>query len=190
VSRPEFRSTPVPGELAQHDLGRIERPEGADDLLPCRLQVGRARAGRRLHGDLGGYLEQVGHQHVEHRAGGIVELGPVGDVERLRHVDLHGLDVPTVPERGRQLVGEPQYVQVLGGLLPQEVVDPVDLLLVEDGVDNPVEFPESITRRAERLLVDHPRTPGQPVLAQGLRQPAKGNRRDGQVVHELRVTAQ
>jgi hypothetical protein len=81
-------------------------------------------------------------------------------------------------------------VQVLGGLLPQEVVDPVHLLLVEDRMDDPVELAEIITRRAERLLVDHAGTLGEPVLAKCLRQLGKGNGRNGQVVDKLRVPAQ
>ena len=44
-----------------------------------------------------------------------------------------------VPHRGEQPVGEAQHVQVLGGFLAEEVVDPVDLLLVQDRVDDPVE---------------------------------------------------
>ena len=53
-------------------------------------------------------------------------------------------------------------------------------------MDDPVELPESIARRAERLLVDHTGTTGQPGLAKGLRQPAKGDGRNGQVMRELR----
>ena len=81
-------------------------------------------------------------------------------------------------------------MQVLSGFLPEEVVDPVHLLLVKDRVDDPVQRAEIITRRAERLLVDHTGIPGQPMLAQSLRQPGKGGGRNGQVVDELRVAAQ
>ncbi len=95
-----------------------------------------------------------------------------------------------VPERGERSVGEPQQVQVLGGFLPEEMVDPVDLLLVQDRVDEPVELAEIIARRAERLLIDHAGTPGEPVLAKGLRKPGKGDGRNGQVVDELRVATQ
>jgi len=58
--------------------------------------------------------------HVEHRAGGVVELRPVADVERLRHVDLHRLDVLGIPARGEQPVAEPQQVQVLSGFLARK----------------------------------------------------------------------
>jgi len=75
----------------------------------------------------------VRDQHVEHRPGGVVELGAVVDAERLGHVDLHALDVVAVPHGGERLVGEPQHVQVLRRLLAEEVVDPVDLRLVGPG---------------------------------------------------------
>jgi hypothetical protein len=74
----------------------------------------------------------VREEHVQHRAGGVVELGPVADAERLGHVDLHRFHVPAVPVRGRRPVGEAEQVQILGGLLAQEMVDPVDLLLIQD----------------------------------------------------------
>ena len=138
------RHVAVAVELAQHDLGGVERPEAADHLFPGGLQVEGAEAGRRLHGDLGRHLEQVGDQHVQHRAGGVVEPGPVGDAELLGHVDLYRLDVLAAPHGGEQPVGEAQHVQVLGGLLAQEMVDPVDLLLVEHRVDDPVERVEGL----------------------------------------------
>ncbi len=80
---------PVSVELPEYHLGGVQGPEAVDDLLPGGLQVQRAQAGRWLHGDLGGHLEKVGDQHVEHRARGVVELRPVADVKRLWHVDLH-----------------------------------------------------------------------------------------------------
>jgi hypothetical protein len=131
----------------------------------------------------------VGDEHVEHRAGGVVEQRPVGNAQLLGHVDLHGLDVLAAPHRREQPVGEAQQVQVLRPLLAQEMVDPVDLLLVQHRVDDPVESLGILVRHAERLLVDDARTIGQPVLAEGLRQPAEGGRGDREVVDQLRVTA-
>jgi hypothetical protein len=57
-------------------------------------------------------------------------------------------------------------------------------------MNHPVEFAETAGRGAKGLLVDHPGAAGQSVLAQRLRQPAEGDRRDGQVVHQLRAAAQ
>jgi hypothetical protein len=81
-------------------------------------------------------------------------------------------------------------VQILGGFLAQEMVDPVHLLLIKDRMNDPVEFAEAARRGAKRLLVDHPGAVGQSVLPQRLRQPAEGDRRDGQVVHQQRAAAQ
>jgi hypothetical protein len=92
---------PVPFELPQHHLDRVQWPETADDAFPGILQADRPQAGGRLHGDLGGHLEQVGDEHVQHRAGGVVELRPVADPERFGHVNLHRLEMVAVPVRGR-----------------------------------------------------------------------------------------
>jgi hypothetical protein len=48
-------------------------------------------------------------------------------------------------------VGEAEQVQVLGGFLTQEMIDPVDLRLAQDRVDDPVQGPERLRRRAERF---------------------------------------
>jgi hypothetical protein len=74
---------PVPVELPEHDLVRVQRAEAAEDLFPGCLQARRVQAGRGFDGDLGGHLEQVRDEHVQDRAGGIVELRPVADAERL-----------------------------------------------------------------------------------------------------------
>ena len=71
-------------------------------------------------------------EHVQDRAGDVVELGPVADAERLGHVDLHRLDVVAVPEGGGRSVGEAEQMQILGGFLAQEMVDPVHLLLIQN----------------------------------------------------------
>jgi hypothetical protein len=132
----------------------------------------------------------VRDEHVQDRAGGVVELRPVADAERLGHVDLHRLDVLAVPVRGGRAVSEAEHVQILGGFLAQEMVDPVHLLLIQDRMNDPVEFAEAAGRGAKGLLVDDPGAAGQSVLPQRLGQPAEGDRRDGQVVHQLRAGAE
>jgi hypothetical protein len=49
-----------------------------------------------------------------------------------------------VPHRGEHLVAEAQQVQVLRRFLAEEVVDAVDLLLVKDRMDCPVQGPEGL----------------------------------------------
>ena len=174
-------------ELPADHVVALQRAEPAHGLVAGGGDVVRAERRGRLHRDLGRHLEQVGDEHVEHGAGGVVELGAVGDVERLRHVDLHGRDVVAVPGAAEQAVGEAQGPQLLGGLLAEEVVDPEHLRLVEHLVHDPVELPEALQRRAEGLLVDHAGALGQPVRPEGARVVAEGGRRQAEVVHELGV---
>ena len=68
--------------------------------------------------------------HVQHRAGGVVELGPVVDVQRLRHVDLHGPDVLGAPRVANRLLANRSTCRSWVRLLAEEVVDPEDLLLL------------------------------------------------------------
>ena len=81
----------------------------------------------------------MGHHHVAEGPGALVEAGPGVDREGLGHVDLHVVDVVAVPDGLEQPVGEPEGQDVLGRLLPQEVVDPVDLVGEEDAVHGVVE---------------------------------------------------
>jgi hypothetical protein len=76
----------------------------------------------------------VGDDHVPVGAGVVEETGASLDRERLGHVDLHVADVLAVPHRLEQAVGEPEGQDVAHRLLAEEVVDPEDLRLVEDGV--------------------------------------------------------
>jgi hypothetical protein len=64
---------------------------------------------------------------------------------------------PCVPHRLEQRVGEAQRHQVLHRLLPEVMVDAVDLLLAEDAADRLIECPRGLTRLAERLFDHHPR---------------------------------
>ena len=60
--------------------------------------------------------------------------GAALDRQLLGHVDLDIVDVPAVPDRLEQAVGEAKREDVLDGLLAEEVVDAEDLGLVESGV--------------------------------------------------------
>ena len=73
-------------------------------------------------------------EHVANDARVLVVPGPVSDADRLRHRDLDVVDVAVVPERLEDAVGETQDEDVLDRLLPEVVVDPVDLPLAEDGL--------------------------------------------------------
>ena len=80
----------------------------------------------------------MGDDHVAEGAGFLVKAAAHLNRERLRHIDLDGIDVVAVPDRLKHAVGKAQGQQVLNRLAADVVVDPKDLLLVEDGVDERV----------------------------------------------------
>ena len=57
----------------------------------------------------------------------------------LGHGDLHVVDIVAVPQRLKDGVGKAEGQDILDRLLAQIVVDAVDLVLVEHGVDLLVE---------------------------------------------------
>ena len=90
--------------------------------------------------------------HVADRAGLLVERSAALDADLLRDGDLHVVDVAAVPHRLEQPVREAEREDVLDGLLAHVVVDPEDLLLVEDAVDDLVQVPRRGEAITERLL--------------------------------------
>jgi hypothetical protein len=109
-------------------------------LFFSRLIARGSKRRRRLHRGEGEHLEEVGDDHVAVGAGPLIEVGALGQPERLGDVDLDVVDVVAVPDRLEEAVGEAEGEDVLGGFLAQEVVDPEDLALVEDLVQLPVEL--------------------------------------------------
>ena len=78
------------------------------------------------------------------------------DVDRLRHRDLHVVDVAPVPHRLEDRVGEPEEQGILRGFLTQVMIDAIHLALVEDPVHDRVEFLRRLQVVAERLFDHHP----------------------------------
>ena len=126
--------------LAANDVAGLQRLHRFEDLLALGHQRLGVERDRRLHRDEAEHLEEVGDDHVAEGAGFLVEAAAHLDRERLRHVDLDVVDVVAVPDRLEHAVGEAQGQQVLDRLAADVVVDPEDLLLVEDGVDERVEL--------------------------------------------------
>ena len=93
--------------------------------------------------------------HVAQRACPLVVWAPVLDADALGHRDLDVVDVRAVPERLEQRVGEAQRHQVLDGFLAEVMVDPEDLILVEDGADLVVDRAGRGEVVADRLLQHH-----------------------------------
>ena len=88
---------------------------------------------------------------------GIVEVAAVLDAEVLGHRDLHALDVVAVPDRLEHRVGEPQVEDLLQAHLPQVVVDPVQLGLVDVLVQLLGQGAGRLLVVPERLLHHHAR---------------------------------
>ena len=118
-------------------------------------------------------------EHVADGAGLLVERAAVLDADRLGDRDLHVVDVAPVPERLEDPVAEPEDEQVPDGLLPEVMVDPVDLRLAEDPEHLAVEPLRRLEVAAERLLDDDPPPaavvllvvqPAPPELADDLRE--------------------
>ena len=103
-------------------------------------------------------------EDVAHRAGLLVERAAVLDADRLGDRDLHVVDIPAVPERLEDAVPEPEDHQVPDGLLPEVVVDAVDLRLAEDPEHLAVELLRRVEVPPERLLDDDPPPPAVVLL--------------------------
>ena len=127
--------------------------------------------------------------HVAVGPGSLVEAGARADRERLRHVDLHVVDVKAVPDRLEQAVREAQREDVLRGLLAEEVVDAEHLLLREHLVHLGVERAGAREVGPERLLHDHPRVLHQAGVAEQADRLAGGGRRNAQVMQQPRAVA-
>ncbi len=143
--------------LAAHVVRGIGRRDRAEERDLRVLDRRRVAAGRRLHRGRGDDLHHVVDDDVAQRADRIVEVPAILDPEVLGHRDLDALDVVPVPDRLEHRVGEPEIEDLLEAHLPEEVVDPVELRLV----DLLVQLGREGARRrevvAERLLDDDPR---------------------------------
>jgi hypothetical protein len=75
----------------------------------------------------------------------------------------------------------------LGGFLPEEMVDPVDLVFLEPDVGDLVELLERGQRNAKGFLVDNPGAIGQAMLADRFGELGERQWRHGEVVDALRA---
>ncbi len=93
--------------------------------------------------------------HVAQAAGRVVVAPAALDADRLGHGDLHVVDVAPVPDRFEHDVPEAEDHQVLDGLLPEIMVDAVELLLAQRAAQLGVERARGLDVGAEGLLDDH-----------------------------------
>ena len=111
----------------------------------------------------------------------VVEVAAVLDAEALGHRDLDGVDVVAVPDRLEHRVREPEVEDLLEAHLPEEVVDPVELRLVDVLVQLGGQRARRVEVVAERLLDDHSPVLGQAGLGQAFDDRAEQEGRDLEV---------
>ena len=133
------------------DLRHHDRTERLYLFVADALGVDRAG---RFHERERKDLHDVVLHDVAQSAGFFVEIAPLFYADRLRHGDLDVVDVIARPQGLEYGVGKTQRQDVLDGLFTEVVVDPVNLVLVEDVVQGGVELAGSGQVAAERLF-DH-----------------------------------
>ena len=112
-------------------MRRVERLDGLDDFGLLGANGVGIEGDRRLHRRHRQKLEHVVGHHVAQRAGLFVELAAMLDADGFRRRDLDVVDLLAVPQRLEQAVGEAQRHDVLHRFLAEEMVDPVDLMLLQ-----------------------------------------------------------
>ena len=120
----------------------------------------------------------IGH-HVAQRAGRIIEAAAVPDAEFFVDSDLHVIDVIAVPDRLEHAIGETQHQDVLHRLLAEIVIDPVDLVLVEDLQEIAVQRSGRSEIGPERLFHHQPAPGAVFFLQQTGAAELAGDRREG-----------
>ena len=159
--------------LAAHVVGGVGGAGGAQDGGDRVLERARVGARRRLHRDGGDDLHQVVDDDVAQRPDRVVEVAAGVDAEVLGHRDLHARDVVAVPDRLEDRVREPQVEDLGEPHLPEEVVDPVELLLVQVDLELGLQRPRRLEVVAERLLDHDARVLGQARRRPGRRPPSR-----------------
>ncbi len=109
----------------------------------------------RLHGGQRDQLQNVIRHHVAQRAGMVVIAAALLHAQRLRHGDLHVVDVAAIPDRLEDAVGEAEDQNILHRLLAQVMIDAIDLVFVQHLADFAVERARRIQIVPERLFDHH-----------------------------------
>ena len=128
------------GALAEHHPGGVEGAHGLEHLGLCLSQGDRVDTPGWLHCDETEHLTQVSGDHVAEAARRFVEAAAVLDGELLGNIDLHRLQILTVPGGFDESVGKAQGQNILHRLLSEEVIDPVDLIFVGDLLECCIQF--------------------------------------------------
>ena len=125
---------------------------------------------------------------VAERADGIVEVAAILDSEVLRHRDLDGGDVVPAPDRLEHRVREAQEDDLVGAHLPEVVVDPEELGLVDVGMELVRQRTGGLEVVPERLLDHDARVLRQARIGQPFHDSAEEKRRDLEIEDGQRRT--
>ena len=98
---------------------------------------------------------------ISQRADGVVEMPSVLNAEALGQGDLDACDVVAVPGRLDHHVREAQVQDLVETHLPEEMIDPVKLRLVDELVELPGKGASGLQVMAEGFLDDHACAGGQ-----------------------------
>src|SRR5207253_11498920 len=99
----------------------------------------------------------IGH-HVAQRTRRFVIATTLFDADFLSSGDLHAVDVAAIPNRLEDAVAEPENQNVLDSLFAEIVIDPVNLVFLENLLNLSIEFAGRFKIATERLL-DHDASP-------------------------------
>ena len=95
-------------------------------------------------------------EHVPHDSRLFVILASVLDPDAFRSGDLHIVDMLAVADRLEDGIGKPEHQEVLNRLLPQIVIDAVDLMLGEGATNACIQGDCARQALAEGFLDDDP----------------------------------
>src|SRR4029077_10379112 len=137
------------GVLAAHNVSGdfIARPtaQRSHDFDLFAANTISTQVSGRFHRHETKGLQQMVLHHVTQGPGAFVIAGATPDAQRFRRCDLHLIDVVGVPERRENSVSEPQYQNILGSLLTEEMIDSIGLLLGKRIAHDPIK----LARRGE-----------------------------------------
>mmetsp|Transcript_32334 Transcript_32334/g.70578 ORF Transcript_32334/g.70578 Transcript_32334/m.70578 type:complete len:376 (-) Transcript_32334:225-1352(-) len=142
--------------LPHHQVVQRGHPHGPQHLHLLVADVLGVEANRGLHREQCQHLQQMVLHNVADDAVLVEVTPPALGAKGLGEGDLHVADVLARPEGLEQQVGEPQHRQVVDQLLPQVVVDPVDLILSQHLEKVLGELLARLCVPPEGLLDDHP----------------------------------
>jgi hypothetical protein len=106
---------------------------------PLVAHIVRAERNGGLHRGQRKQLEHVVLHHVAERTRAVVVPAAILDADSLGNGDLHVVHVPPVPDGLEDAVRKPERHQILDRLLPEVVIDAIDLMFGEIGPQLAVE---------------------------------------------------